>query len=41
MLRLNLRSDNVTKCKETIMVVKEYEKIIKFKKKGILNLAYK
>ena len=41
MVRLNLSSDNVRNCKETTMFVKEYEKIIECKKKGILNLTYK
>ena len=41
MLRLCLRSGNVKNCKQTITLVKEYKKIIKCKKKGILNFAYK
>ena len=39
MVRLNLRLDDVRNCEEKMKVVKEYEKIIKCKKKGILNLA--
>ena len=41
MVRLNLSSDNVRNCKETTTFVKECEKIIECKKKGILNLTYK
>ena len=41
MVRLNLISDNIRNCEETTTFVKEFEKIIKSKKKGILNLAYK
>ena len=41
MVRLNLISDNVRNCEETTTFMKEFEKIIKSKKKGILNLAYK
>ena len=41
MVRLNLSSDDVRNCKETTTFVKECEKIIECKKKGILNLAYK
>ena len=36
---LNLRSDNVTKCEDTILAVKEFFKIIKCKRKEILNLV--
>ena len=41
MVGLNLSLDNVRNCEETTMFVKEYEKIIKCKEKGILDLAYK
>ena len=41
MVRLNLSSDNVRNFEETTMFVKECEKVIKCKKKGNLNLAYK
>ena len=41
MVRLNLSSDNVRNCEKKTMFVKECEKIIKCKKRGILNLAYK
>ena len=41
MVRLNLSSDNVRNCEETTMFLKESEKIIKCKEKGIFNLAYK
>ena len=37
-VRLNLSLDNVRNCEETTTLVKEYEKIIKCKKKEILNL---
>ena len=36
----SLRSDNVGKCEDIIPVVKEFDKFIKCKKKGILNLEY-
>lgn len=35
----NFRSNNLRNCEDTIPVVKDFDKIIKFKKKGILNLA--
>ena len=38
---LNLRSDNVRSCEGIISGVKEFNNIIKCKKKGIVNLAYK
>ena len=38
---LNLRSDNVRSCEDIISGVKEFNNIIKCKKKGIVNLAYK
>ena len=38
---LNLRSDNVRSCEDIIAGVKEFNNIIKCKKKGIVNLAYK
>ena len=41
MVRLNLTLDNVRNCDGSITVVNEYEKIVKCKKKGILQLAYK
>ena len=41
MLRLNLSSDDVRNCKETIRFVKECEKTFECKKKRIFNLAYK
>ena len=39
--KLNLRSDNVTNCEQPISVVKEFDNIIKCKKKRMVNLAYK
>ena len=41
MVRLNLTLDNVSKCEETTIFVKERKINIKCKKKGVLNLAYK
>ena len=38
---LNLISDILKNCEDPIPVVKEFDKIIKCKKKIILNLAYK
>ena len=40
-MRLNLSSDDVKNCKETTLFTKESEKIIKYKKTRIFNLAYK
>ena len=41
MVRLNLSSDDIKNCKETTTFVKECKKIIEYKKKEILNWAYK
>ena len=41
MVRLNVSSDNLRNCEETTMFVKECEKILKCKKKGIFSLTYK
>ena len=41
MVRLNLSSGNIRNCEKTTTFVKEFEKIIKHKKKGMLNSAYK
>ena len=41
MVKLNLSSDNVRNFKEKTTFVKEYEKNIESKKKGIINLTYK
>ena len=41
MVRLNLSLNNVRNCEETTTFMKKYEKIIKCKNKGILNLACK
>ena len=41
MVTFNLGLVNVRNCAEKNMFVKKCEKIIKCKKKGILNLAYK
>ena len=41
MVRFNLSSDKVRNCGKTTTFMKEYEKIIKCKKKGTLNLVYK
>ena len=38
---LNLRLDNVRNCKDAIPLDKEFDNIMKYKKKGILNLACK
>ena len=38
---LNLRSDKVRNSEDATPAVKEFDNIIKCKKKGILNLAYK
>ena len=38
---LNLRSINIRNCEDAIPVVKEFDKIIRCKKKGIFNLGYK
>ena len=38
---MNERADNVTNYGEAILVLKEYETIIRSEKKGILNLAYR
>ena len=38
---LNLRLDNIRNCEDAVPVVKEFDKIIKCKKKGILNLVHK
>ena len=37
----NLKLVNAKNCKETILVLKDYEKIIRCRKKWIFNLAYK
>ena len=41
MVRLNLSLDDMKNCKETTTFVKECKKIIEYKKKEILNWAYK
>ena len=41
MVRLNLSLDSVRNCKKTTKFVKECEKIIECKKKGILSLVHK
>ena len=41
MVRLNLSSNNVRNCEKITRFVKECEKIIECKEKGILNLAFK
>ena len=41
MVRMNLSLHNVRNCQETTTFAKEFEKYIKYKKKGILNFAYK
>ena len=41
MVRLNLSPGNIRNCEKTTTFVKEFEKIIKYKKKGMLNSAYK
>ena len=38
---LNLKLDTEKNCVEAIPVVKKYENVIKFRKRGIFNLAYK
>ena len=38
---LDQRADNGTNQEEAILVVNEYETIIRSKKKGILNVAYR
>ena len=38
---LNLKLDSEKNCVEANSVVKKYENVIKFRKKGIFNLAYK
>ena len=35
------RSDNVRNCEDATLAVKEFDNIVKYKKKGTLNLAYK
>lgn len=37
---LNLKLNSLRNCVEAIPVVKKYKKVIKFRKKGIFNLAY-
>ena len=41
MVKLNLSLYNIRNCEETTTFVKEFEKIVKCKKKGILNMACK
>ena len=41
MVRLNLNLDNIKNRKETTMFVNKRENIIKGKKKGVFNSAYK
>lgn len=38
---LNEKESNIKKLEDVILNVKEYETIIKIKKKGILNIAYR
>ena len=41
MVRLNLSLNNVRNCEEATKFKNDFEKIMKCKKKGIVNLAYK